>query len=210
VDLDDQSRRTLVVELSNSPRWSTMKDVEVVVKSTRAGTAIIVPYSHKDGLQFFRPPGVPRDLYVKYEVPAYEVYVAGVGPFRAVRFALRNLGGDQTPPERRPCDSGLSHHRVCKPTWVPNYSPHSFRGRARPGAWRLLPGQQFLIHEGPGSEPGAVGGSIGCVEILDGKWGHFLWQIEDAAGASCADIGAARKLTVTIEAAAFPLAVLRT
>jgi hypothetical protein len=65
-----------------------------------------------------------------------------------------------------------------------------------------------LIHEGPDADPAATGGSLGCIEILDGKWGHFLWTIEDAAGGTSAMIGASRKLTVTIEAAAYPLATL--
>ena len=181
-----------------------MKAVEVVVKNRQSGIALIGPYSHEEGLQLYGQPGMPGRRPVKYQVPAYEVYVSGKGPFRAIRFGLRNTGG--TPPARRPCDTGLSHQRVCQPTWIPTYSPRSFRGQSRPGAWQLLPGKGFLIHEGP--DLGEFGGSIGCIEILDGKWGHFLWQIEDIAGAPCAPVGASRGLTVILEAANYPVAGL--
>ena len=153
-------------------------------------------------MQLYGAPGFPGRRLVKYQVPAYEVYVSGAGPFRAIRFGLRNTGG--APTSRRPCD--LSQHRICQPTWVPTYSPRSFQGRSRLGAWRLLAGKDFLIHEGP--SPAEYGGSIGCIEILDGKWGHFLWQIESFANVDCARLGAAGALTVIIEAATYPLAIL--
>jgi hypothetical protein len=167
---------------------------------------MVTPYNHRDGLQFYTPLGSFETRAVRYRVPAYEVFVGSTGPFRAIRFALRNNG--KPPESARPCDTGLSHERVCRPTWVPTYSPHSFRGRSRPGAWQLIHGKDFLIHEGPGPESTATGGSIGCIEILDGKWGHFLWTIEDAGNGTCAMIGAAGKLTATIEAADYPAAML--
>ena len=182
-----------------------MKKVEIVVKGVQSGSAGIAPYNHGEGVQFYGSLGSPGRRLVKYQVPAYEVYVSGTGPFRAIRFGLRNTGGP--PISRRPCDTGLSHFRVCRPTWVPTYSPRSFQGRSRLGAWRLLPGQDFLIHEGP--SPGEYAGSIGCIEIVDGKWGHFLWQIEDLAGVDCARLAAAGGLTVILEATSYPLAILQ-
>jgi hypothetical protein len=81
---------------------------------------------------------------------------------------------------------------------------------SRPGAWQLLPGEGFLIHEGADTRDHQVGGSIGCVEILDGNWNRFLDEIEKIAGISCADIGARRAMKVTIEHAGYPTATLRT
>lgn len=181
-----------------------MKAVEIIVTGKKAGVATVTPYEHEIGLQFARVRGALRDSLVKYSVPAYEVTVSNEGPFRAIRFALRNNGS--VPTERRPCDTGLSHERVCIPSWVPSYSPRSFRGNSVPGAWRLLPGKGFLIHEGPAASD--TGGSIGCIEILDGKWGHFLWQIEVSGDAKCAVLAASRKVTVKIEAATYPVATL--
>jgi hypothetical protein len=101
-----------------------MKSVNVVVKSIRAGTAYVVPYSHGEGLQFFRPHGAPRDIYARYEVPAYQVSVSGIGTYRAIRFGLRNNGS--RPLLKRPCDAGLSHYRICHPGWIPNLQPSKF------------------------------------------------------------------------------------
>jgi hypothetical protein len=91
---------------------------------------------------------------------------------------------------------------------VPNYSPHSFNGIARPGAWRLLPGKGFLIHEGADSRRRDVGGSIGCIEIVDGRWNAFIGDIERLAGTTCVQIGPSRLLTVKIETAPYPNARL--
>lgn len=181
-----------------------MNRVEVTVKNVVSGVSTIAPYSHEGGRQQYLPLGTTRSRPVKYQVPAYEVFVNAVGPFRAVRFGLRNTGSYPVP--KRPCDAGLSHYRVCHPGWLPNYSPNSFTSRARPGAWQLIPGQNFLIHEGAGLGRDDIAGSIGCIEILDGKWGHFLWAIEDFAGVPCATLGAAKGLTVTLEAASYPVA----
>src|SRR5262245_8689995 len=137
----------------------TVKPVHIIVKGKPTGMTEVVPYSREQGRQ------VAGGDVVRYRVPSYEVWVNKVGPFRAIRFGLRNKG---TLEATRGVDAGLAQARVCYPTWVPGYSPHSFRGTSRPGAWRLIPGQNFLIHEGPG--PGQNGGSIGCIEILDGMW----------------------------------------
>ena len=87
-------------------------------------------------------------------------------------------------PQVRPCDWSYAN-RVCTPAWLPHYSPHSFRGSSRPGAWQLVPGQGFLIHEGANESVGEVGGSIGCIEVLDGRWNTFLAEIERIGGGAC-------------------------
>jgi hypothetical protein len=77
----------------------------------------------------------------------------------------------------------------------------------RDGAWRLFPGRQFLIHEGPDSAS-QLGGSYGCVEILDGRWNDFLADIERLGGATAADVGRKMALKVAIQSAPFPTATL--
>ncbi len=183
-----------------------MTAVTVVISAKQVGDAFIIPYSHSGGLQTRRVAGVKKT--VVYKIPAYEVRIlgaaAGRDKYKAIRFGLRNKGG--APPASRGSDAGLSAKRTCKPTWVPTYSPHSFAGTARRGAWRLLPKAGFLIHEGGDTAAGQVGGSLGCVEILDGLWDTFLGEIEALGGWTCAEIGKARKLTVEIEAATYPTA----
>ena len=71
-----------------------------------------------------------------------------------------------------------------------------------------MPGRSFLIHEGADTRASQVGGSLGCVEILDGGWNSFLAEIERLGCASCSGIGASGKLKVRVEAATFPLATL--
>jgi hypothetical protein len=72
-----------------------------------------------------------------------------------------------------------------------------------------LPGQGFLIHEGANRSVGEVGGSIGCIEVLDGRWNTFLAEIEKIGGGPCHQIAVSRKLTVKIEFAPYPHALLR-
>jgi hypothetical protein len=165
----------------------------------------VVPYSHADGLQVVMSGGIRTDAPVVYKVPSYEVRVEGGSVYAAVRFGLQNK---RTVLKTRVCDAGISHHHVCIPTWVPGYSPHSFPGSSRPGAWQLLPGKGFLIHEGADSTKKQVGGSLGCVEILDGDWNDFLSDIERLAGRNAIAVGSKRLLTVMIEQAPFPLAAL--
>ena len=64
-------------------------------------------------------------------------------------------------------------------------------------------------HEGANRYAQQVGGSIGCIEVLDGRWNAFLGQIETFAGGVCHSIAAGRMLTVKIEAAPYPRAVLQ-
>jgi hypothetical protein len=179
--------------------------VVVTVSSKVVGSGFVVPYNHHEGLQLHRPaPGRPVQP-VLYQVPIYEVRVEDAGTYKAVRFALRNTGRT---PSTRACDAGLSHERSCTPAWLPYYSPHSFSGTGRQGAWRLIAGQGFLIHEGADSRRREVGGSLGCIEIVDGGWNSFLADIERRAGASCNQIGQLRALTVKIQAASYPFAKL--
>jgi len=65
-----------------------------------------------------------------------------------------------------------------------------------------------LIHEGANSAKDVIGGTLGCIEIVDGGWHQFQNEIQSRAGASCAAIGEAKKLKVTIEYAAYPMAKL--
>ncbi len=178
--------------------------VRVVISGKILGQTYVVPYSHAHGLQLY--PGT-TDEGVIYKVPCYEVRVEGGSSYGAVRFGLQNKG-ESSPPPTRICDAGLWSPHQCTPEWVPGYSPHSFRGAARAGAWRLLPGRGFLIHEGADTRIGQVGGSLGCVEILDGRWNDFLAEIESLAHAACTAISAAHKLKVTIEQASYPTATL--
>lgn len=180
--------------------------VEVVVTSIVKGFGPIVPYSHDEGLQFVVVGGVRTNRPVIYDVPIYEVTITGGSSYLALRFGVRNTGAT---PKTRGCDAGLSHGRECVPSWRPHYSPHSFSGSARPGAWVLLPGKGFLIHEGADRPKGQVGGSIGCVEILDGAWNKFLAEIETLGHGTCTQIGAAQKLRVKIQSANYPIATLR-
>jgi hypothetical protein len=186
-----------------TPDPALIRTVEVRVTATRVGMGRIVPYDHHQGLQRQSlGPGLPPRLVV-YAVPLYQVLVVGAGRYKAVRFALRNNGSS---PEVRGCDTGLAHLRTCEPTWIPSYRPHSFF-TPRLGAWRLIPHQGFLIHEGADSNLGRVGGSLGCVEIVDGGWVPFLEDIERLGGGTCAEISAARKLVVKIEPAIYPTAM---
>src|SRR5262249_34413346 len=147
--------------------------VHVVITGKILGQTFVVPYSHHGGLQTYVVGGVRTDTPVVYKVPYYEVRIEGGRKYKAVRFGLQNKG-QVPPPATRRCDAGLSAAHDCTPTWVPGYSPHSFAGGSRRGAWRLLPGRGFLIHEGADTSAGQVGGSLGCVEILDGDWNGFL------------------------------------
>lgn len=182
-------------------------EVHVVITGRQMGSTSVVPYSHGVGLQFYVQNGMPTRKPVIYKVPFYEVRIEGGGKYKAVRFGLQNKGR-MPPPATCVCDAGLSAAHNCTPTWVPGYSPHSFAGGSRAGAWRLLPGRGFLIHEGADTRKGQVGGSLGCVEILDGGWNTFLNEIERLGGAVCHALGTAGKLKVKIEPAAYPKATL--
>ena len=151
-----------------------MNAVQVVISSKQIGMGWIVPYSHRDGLQYYL--GKPLGRPVIYNVPTYEIRIVSGGTYPAIRFALHNRGDNATPAVR-PCDSGLHDARVCTPSWMPHYNPHSFQAGSRPGAWQLLPGKGFLIHEGANKALRQVGGSIGCIEVVDGRWNSFLDEI---------------------------------
>jgi hypothetical protein len=85
----------------------------------------------------------------------------------------------------------------------------SFTLPGRPGAWRLLEGKGFLIHQGPDDDAKTAGGSLGCIEVVGkDEWDDFLGLLESIAGADCQRIGAQRALTVRIEHAEFPTATV--
>lgn len=183
-----------------------LNDVGLTITSKTNGFAAVVPYSHARGLQTIVD-RLGQLCAVVYRIPAYQIRIDGGDTYTAVRFGLQNTGAWPAPATRK-CDAGLFHAHTCRPTWNPGYSPHSFRGMGTPGAWVLLLGRGFLIHEGPDRARNGVGGSLGCVEILDGKWDAFLKQVQKLGNGSCAAIGRAGKLEVTIEAGSYPTGTL--
>jgi hypothetical protein len=187
--------------------------VTVTVTSRKAGTWTIAPYNPQQGLR--AAPGTTYELPV-YEVPIYEVTVGTELPlavFKAVRFGLVRDNKTPPPAERR-CDNGLAAAQVLKPSWVPDYGPHSFGGTNRRGAWRLIHDGGWLIHEGTaapydGASVNEIGGSLGCIEVVGPlQWNAFMDAVELRAGAPAATIGARQDLTVVIEHAERPEARL--
>lgn len=174
--------------------------VHVTITNRITGRALVCPYSHSQHLQFYTVDGVVTDQPVLYSIPVYEVRVDGGDSYDAVRFGLQNHG-TLPPPKTRICDAGISHAHVCTPGWNPTYCPHSFDRVNRVGAWRLFPGKTFYIHEGPIRNRGGYGGSLGCVEILDGYWNDFLSDIERLGKGRSDQIASLHGLRVTIEAA---------
>ena len=175
-------------------------NVKVTVGGSQKGMASVAPYSHAKGLQRVMAGNQVTDQIVVYRVPAYEVTIGGGKTYSAVRFGLVN---DGTMPETRTCDAGLTAARTCTPSWDAYYCPHSFTRRERVGAWRLMEGKSFLIHEG-----GRIGGSLGCIEILEDRWNEFLGELEKIAGMPAKDIGAKKMLEVSVEASTYPKATL--
>jgi hypothetical protein len=189
-----------------------MTDVKVIVTGRIASpNGYTIPYSAKTTphLQHYlsRNGAVDQARFVTYIVPFYEVQIVGGNRYKALRFGLRNHG-DKRIPDRRPCDTGLAQSRTCTPTFLPHYTPHSFVGQGPRGAWQLLSGQNFLIHEGGDSNRDVVGGSVGCIEIVDGGWRAFQAEIESLGDGTSMALGASRKVTVSIEHAAYPTAIL--
>jgi hypothetical protein len=178
--------------------------VTVTITGLSRGNTDVVPYNRAQGLQRRIVGGVVTNQLVVYQVPSYEVRVEGARTYAAIRFGLQNNG---TVTKTRRCDVGISNAQVCTPEWVPGYRPHSFGGLMRQGAWRVLPGRQFLIHEGPDSRT-QHGGSFGCIEILDRRWNDFLADIERLAGMPAPDISRTKALKVVFETAPFPTATL--
>jgi len=178
---------------------STPKAVKVTVTSHQVGSWTTAPYSHAAGLQ----------VNAIYVVPIYRVTVGAGVSFKAIRFGLVNRG-QNPPPQERICDAGLAEAQHASPSWISTYSPHSFQGAARPGAWQIYPGKSFLIHEGTENTTSMIGGSLGCIEIVGpGEWNRFLATLESMAGSTCAEIGHAKSMSLTIEAATRPVAKLR-
>jgi hypothetical protein len=181
--------------------------VHVIITKKITGEAHVCPYSQTRHLQFYMINGTVTDQPVLYRIPVFEVRIDGGSDYDAVRFGLQNHA--LLPPSKvRACDAGISHHHSCTPSWNPTYCPHSFDRMNRMGAWRLFPGKTFYIHEGPNRNRDGYGGSLGCVEILDGYWNDFLQEIERIGKAPCDQIAKNHGLKVTIEAAPFPVAKL--
>jgi len=174
-----------------------VNQVRVTLTRNIVGSTLIYPYARH--MQVSQLP--------IYEVPLYQLRIEPNTVFKAVRFGLTP---QDPPPATRTCNVGLFRQRVAHPAWVPGYSPHSFAGAGRPGAWRILPGQQYLLHEGSDPSEGSYGGSLGCVELAGAMaWNSFLSTLERLAGANCAAIGAAQAMTLVIENATYTQARLK-
>lgn len=173
-----------------------MKPVQVTITAKQAGKGYIYPYQRHIRVS-------ELDIY---EVPLYEIRIEPGLTFKAIRFGLT----PQTPaPQLRHCNNGLNSYHKTIPTWVPGYSPHSYVGIGRRGAWRILDGKEFLLHEGADPDEGTVGGSLGCIEIVKGsEWNRFLASLEQVSGGTCEQISSAHSMTLVIEAAPYPVARL--
>jgi hypothetical protein len=182
-----------------------LKTVEVEITSKTDGLVDIVPYSSGHGL-LRRTDELGHTWLQVYKVPAYVALIHGGDIYLAVRFGLVN-DGKLPPPKIRRCDAGVAHHAICTPSWNPTYGTHTLVGLGSPGAWVLWPGKKFYIHRGGNRAKNERGGATGCVEILDGKWDHFLDQIQRLGNGSCAHLGAEGKVKVTVRSAACPMAV---
>jgi hypothetical protein len=171
--------------------------VQVTITSKAVGKALTFPYQ-RHMLDAGETP--------IYEVPTYEVQVGGSGGlFRAVRFGLTPVPPPW--PKVRHCNTGLTAHHKVFPTWI-HYDTHSFGAQGIRGAWRIMEGHQFLLHEG--ATPPGAGASLGCVEIVDfHSWNRFIHTVERIAGCNCHQITARGLLELTIEHAHFPLANLK-
>jgi len=177
--------------------------VAVTVTNRPVGKWLVTPFSYKFGVQRGE-----SGSDVRYEVPVYAVSVDGGRPFKALRFGLINR--NVTPPlPVRACDAGITEAITVHPAWLPTYSPHRYTRPARAGAWRLIEGQRFLIHEGPEEPSKLERGSLGCIEIVGaGEWNAFLLQLETIGGETVATLAASKAITVTIEDATYPMARL--
>lgn len=182
-----------------------MTRATVKISGRVTGTALIVPFGHAEGLQHYPAGHAKAGQPVLYRINKYEVTVIGGGKYHAVRFGLQNTGALRS---TRVSDAGLSAAHTVHPSWVPGYSPHSFRGGPYAGAWRLLAGKGFLIHEGADSRVGQVGGSLGCIEVLDGAWSTFMDELKALCRADWPSIARHQLLTVHIEPAPYPTAIL--
>ena len=182
-----------------------MTPVAVRLTNNVVGTTLIVPFGHSDGLQMYPDGHVKAGQPVVYRIHKYELIVNGTTKYEVVRFGLQNKG---TILPSRISDAGLTAPRTVQPSWVPGYSPHSFTGGPYAGAWRILHDKGFLIHEGANESAGQVGGSLGCVEVLGGKWPAFLTQLKSICGADMPVIGARGLMKFTIDAGVYPTATI--
>jgi hypothetical protein len=184
-----------------------MTSVTVKITGKITGKSLIVPYSHDGGLQRYPPGHAKEGQPVIYKIAKYQVLIVGGGTYDAVRFGLQNKG---TLESTRVSDAGLTSPRSVNPSWVTGYSPHTFAGSGGPyaGAWRILPGKGFLIHEGADETKGNVGGSLGCVEIVTGRWAEFQDELKSITGKDWPKIGSLQLMKLVVEAASSPTATL--
>ena len=182
-----------------------MAKVSVKLTNKVVGMSLIVPFNHSQGLQLYPAGHAKAGQPVIYQISKYELVVNGSTRYDVVRFGLQNNG---TISPIRVSDAGLTAPRTVHPSWVPGYSPHSFSGGPFAGAWRILPGQGFLIHEGANEALGQVGGSLGCVEVLGGKWPNFLNELKTVCGTDWPTIGSRGLIDLTVEGGSYPTATL--
>jgi hypothetical protein len=182
-----------------------MPPVTVRVTGIVTGTSFIVPYGHTRGLQKYPAGHLKAGQPVLYSIDKYQMVVVGGRKYDVVRFGLQNDGRIVA---TRVSDAGLSAPHTVHPSWVPGYSPHSFQGGPYAGAWRILAGRGFLIHEGADSRVGQVGGSLGCVEVLDGGWPTFMDELKAKCGVPWPTISKHRLMKLVVERANYPTASL--
>ncbi len=179
--------------------------VNVTVTSKVIGAAIVVPFSLTEGAQTY-PPGHPKvGDNPLYRISTYAMVVDGKSEYEVIRFGLQNKG---TILKQRICDAGLACGQSARPTWVPGYKPHSFEATGYEGAWRIMDGKAFLIHEGPNTGLYQAGGSLGCIEALNTRWPDFLDELINITGEPWPEIGKHRLINLTLNAASAPMATL--
>jgi hypothetical protein len=181
-----------------------LNNVLIDITSQANGFVGIVPFNESVGLMT-RKDKLGQTWMQVYKVPAYVVSIQGGDSYLAVRFGLVNHG-KWPPAKTRRCDAGLALKHTYTPSWNSTYGTQTLRGLGSPGAWVLMPGRGFYIHRGADRPKRQFGGSLGCVEILDGKWDAFLTQIQDLGNGSCAQLGGAGKVKVTVHAGSYPTA----
>jgi hypothetical protein len=147
----------------------------------------------------------------EFLVPVYSCYVRGVDAkgnavreqFDVLRFGVQSKDGMTARVV------GLAdYQRYIIKAWLPKYRVHS-AASSENGAWRVY--DNFLIHDGP-DDPTELFATIGCIEVM-GPSGFVKFNdlIISLAGPKAtnrpqqlAEIGRARRLSVTYEKAVRP------
>jgi hypothetical protein len=185
---DNQSLNNILITVTN----------EVVGKAN----TFSYPYSNSND---------PKKL-IRYEIPIYKVTVSGTDEngndvsmdLEAIRFGVKNVKSGQAKDSYM---QGIESGTFSKAPWDPSYQPHSFESNEK-GAW-VVKGN-YLIHDGP--DPGYLGASNGCVEILNkggfNKFNDFIISLSGSKaptrGAQLNEIGQKGLVTIKYEQAKVP------